>query len=194
MNVWWSDLVCFFDSSDLEFLTVVNCCRWSINQPIRSDSRKTRYRRVVEAIKIWKPTERKTPIPSHSTRSKLKKCSSLRIATSLTHVCLCAPISSTSQGESFRSDATPRRSNSYTRSKSVAVPSRSSVERTRRIFRGKSLRDDVLMRRFVVEEESMMRIRRRSEVDIIRRRISQRRGKLGPSRLSRMVIAGAGEW
>ena len=60
----------------------------------------------------------------------------------------------------------------------------------RKIFRGKSLTDDVLMRRFVVEEEAMMQIRRRNQMEVIRKRSMVRRKKLGPSPLSRMVMAG----
>ncbi|KAL0432885.1 UNVERIFIED_CONTAM: hypothetical protein Slati_2622800 [Sesamum latifolium] len=59
----------------------------------------------------------------------------------------------------------------------------------RKIFRGKSLTDDVLMRRFVVEEEAMMQVRRRNEMEIIRRRSAVRKRKIGPSPLSRMVLA-----
>lgn len=46
--------------------------------------------------------------------------------------------------------------------------------------------DDVLMRRFVVDEESM---RRRNEMEVIRRRSGMRIRKIGPSPLSRMVLA-----
>lgn len=138
----------------------------------------------------WKTTN---DIPS--TR-KLRKCTSLRVATSFTRVCLCAPI--TSYNEVFQVDhhVPPRRSYSYPRSKPFqgssqeirSTPSaRMSVE-GRKIFRGKSLTDDVLMRRFVVEEEAMMQVRRRNEMEIVRRRSCMRRKKLGPSPLSRMVL------
>ena len=59
----------------------------------------------------------------------------------------------------------------------------------RRIFRGKSLKDDVLMKRFVLEEEAMMQIKRRNEMEVIRKRNAKRRKRLGPSPLSRMVLA-----
>ncbi|KAG2727642.1 hypothetical protein I3843_01G161900 [Carya illinoinensis] len=155
------------------------------------------------------PSTSNTAANSSSTRSvhKLRKCTSLRVATSFTRVCLCAPISS--YNEVFRADQVPpRRSNSYPRSKPfpsstattsqdqriIPFPShaRLSVE-GRRVFRGKSLTDDVLMRRFVVEEEAMMQVRRRNQMEVIRRRSIMRRKKLGPSRLSRMVMAGARE-
>lgn len=133
-----------------------------------------------------------------SATRRLRKCKSLRVATSFTRVCLCAPISSYT--EVFQADVPPRRSYSYPRSKAMgpAAPSemirsspsaRMSVE-GRKIFRGKSLNDDVLMRRFVVEEEeAMMKVRRRNEMEIIRRRSCMRRKKIGPSPLSRMVVA-----
>lgn len=132
-------------------------------------------------------------------RNKLRKCTSLKVATSFTRVCLCAPISS--YNEVFRAEVPPRRSNSYPRSKpfppisqekSIIPSARLSVE-GRRVFRGKSLTDDVLMRRFVVEEEAMMQIRRRNQMEVIRRRSVMRRKKLGPSRLSRMVMAAVEE-
>ncbi|KAE9450447.1 hypothetical protein C3L33_17663, partial [Rhododendron williamsianum] len=95
----------------------------------------------------------------------------------------------------------PRRSNSYPRSKAFPtqqqerVPKRVSSARIsvegRKIFRGKSLTDDVLMRRFVVEEEAMMQTRRRNQMEIIRKRAAMRRRRLGPSPLSRMVLAEA---
>ncbi|KAK4803261.1 hypothetical protein SAY86_001464 [Trapa natans] len=136
---------------------------------------------------------------------KMRKCSSLRAATSFTRVCLCGTISS--YNEVFRAEyVPPRRSYSYPGSKPVqgqvyqergpAGPTtspRPSIEicRSRAVFRGKSLRDDVLMRRFVVEEEeAMMQIRRRNQMEAIRKRsLVRRRKKLGPSPLSRMVRA-----
>ncbi|PKI69811.1 hypothetical protein CRG98_009686 [Punica granatum] len=166
---------------------------------------------------IWKTLTKPTEVhalnngTNGSSRrpQKLRKCSSLRVATSFTRVCLCAPISS--YNEVFRAEnVPPRRSNSYPRSKSIPGPAqqergltgptspRPSVELLggggvggrRIIFRGKSLRDDVLMRRFVVEEEAMMQIRRRNQMEVIRRRsLVRRRKKLGPSPLSRMVMA-----
>ncbi|XP_030444245.2 uncharacterized protein LOC115666707 isoform X1 [Syzygium oleosum] len=185
--------------------------------------RKPWYQRAIQMATLWrstmsKPTE--IPLPPNATlwktitksaeipipaptshRQKLRKCNSLRVATSFTRVCLCAPISS--YNEVFKAEVPPRRSNSYPRSKSIFASqermslsppvmfgARSSVE-GRRVFRGKSLTDDVLMRRFVVEEEAMMQVRRRNQMEVIRRRSMMRRRKIGPSRLSRMVMAGA---
>lgn len=68
------------------------------------------------------------------------------------------------------------------------ITARPSME-ARRVFRGKSLKDDVLMKRFVLEEEAMMQIKRRNEMDVIRKRNAKRRKKLGPSPLSRMALA-----
>ncbi|XP_047318428.1 uncharacterized protein LOC124921770 [Impatiens glandulifera] len=156
-----------------------------------------------------------------NSRQKMRRCTSLKLASSFTRVCLCAPIAS-SYTDVFQMEyVPPRRSYSYPRSKppnynnhnnnnipiaqqqqlrgerrtttmmiSSARMSTSGSE-GRRIFRGKSLTDDVLMRRFVVEEEAaMMQVRRRNEMDIIRRRASLiKRKRLGPSPLSRMVLA-----
>ncbi|XP_010258471.1 PREDICTED: uncharacterized protein LOC104598228 [Nelumbo nucifera] len=161
----------------------------------QSQTRKPWYQRAMEAANLWKPISKPTEVSTNPNRSKLRKCSSLKVATSFTRVCLCAPISSYT--EVFRADLPPRRSNSYPRSKPLVIPPpetfpsyRISTEGSRRVFRGKSLTDDVLMRRFVVEEEAMMQVRRRNEMDVVRRRSSMRRKKLGPSRLSRMVMAG----
>ncbi|XP_071709671.1 uncharacterized protein [Rutidosis leptorrhynchoides] len=139
-------------------------------------------------------------------RRQLRKSTSLKVATSFTRVCLCVPISSYT--EVFQADVAPRRSNTYPqadvgprrsntypRSKPFpnCIPERTVVPRMstegRRIFRGKSLTDDVLMRRFVIEEEAMMQVRRRNEMEIVRKRNAKRRRKLGPSPLSRMVLA-----
>ncbi|KAF5465766.1 hypothetical protein F2P56_015744 [Juglans regia] len=200
-----------------------------MQDPKNSNTRKPWYQRAIEMATVWRPISKSTEIPTtnatlwktinskssskeipsgtSTTRSvhKLRKCTSLRVATSFTRVCLCAPISS--YNEVFRADQVPpRRSNSYPRSKPfpttttttsqdhqriIPFPShaRLSVE-GRRVFRGKSLTDDVLMRRFVVEEEAMMQVRRRNQMEVIRRRSIMRRKKLGPSRLSRMVMAG----
>lgn len=143
---------------------------------------------------LWKTISRSTEIPStNSNRAKLRKCSSVRVATTFTRVCLCAPISS--YNEVFRAEVPPRRSNSYPRSKPFPamherMPSaRPSMEGRRVIFRGKSLTDDVLMRRFVLEEEAMMQTKKRNQMEVIRRRTMLRRKKLGPSPLSRMVLA-----
>ena len=58
----------------------------------------------------------------------------------------------------------------------------------RRVFRGKSLTDNILMRRFVVDEEAT---RRRNEMEVIRRRhaAASKRRRLGPSPLRRMALA-----
>ncbi|KAJ1396481.1 hypothetical protein SESBI_32584 [Sesbania bispinosa] len=175
-----------------------------------SNTRKPWYQRAMEVASLWKnisksseiPTSNSTfwktmpkspqvPTPS-SNKNKLRKCTSLKVATSFTRVCLCAPIYS--YNEILRAEVPPRRSNSYPRSK----PLHTAHERThsarhstegRRVFRGKSLTDDVLMRRFVIEEEAMMQIRRRNQMEVIRKRSMMRRKKLGPSPLSRMVMA-----
>ncbi|XP_057957244.1 uncharacterized protein LOC131150508 isoform X2 [Malania oleifera] len=187
--------------------------------------RKPWYQRAMEMATLWKTISKSTEIPTSNASlwktiskstdinpttninpktHKLKKCTSLRVATSFTRVCLCAPISSYT--EVFRAELPPRRSNTYPRSKPFSttpqersLPSarisnegiasaRISIE-GRRVFRGKSLTDDVLMRRFVVEEEAMMQVRRRNQMEVIRKRSAMRRKKLGPSPLSRMVMA-----
>ncbi|KAL2507221.1 hypothetical protein Fot_30868 [Forsythia ovata] len=177
-----------------------------MQDPNNSQSRKRWYQRAMQMATLWKPfpttnvsiwkTNSKTTeiLTANSNRQKLRKCKSLRLATSFTRACLCAPISSYT--EVFQNDFQPRRSYSYPRSSSNPFPA-ISQERTpsarmsiegRRIFRGKSLTDDVLMRRFVIEEEAMMQVRRRNEMEIIRRRSALRRKKLGPSPLSKMVV------
>ncbi|KAI3746725.1 hypothetical protein L6452_09164 [Arctium lappa] len=174
--------------------------------------RKPWYHRAMEIASLWKityptsipppnPTLRKTFSTSTKVsatrnttpnRQKLRKSTSLKVATSFTRVCLCVPISSYT--EVFQADVPPRRSNTYPRSKPFPSciqerpTARMSME-GRRIFRGKSLTDDVLMRRFVVEEEAMMQVRRRNEMEVIRKRNAKRRRRLGPSPLSRMVLA-----
>ncbi|XP_024990825.1 uncharacterized protein LOC112524857 [Cynara cardunculus var. scolymus] len=174
--------------------------------------RKPWYQRAMEIASLWKityptstpppnPTLRKTLSTSTKVsatrnttpnRQKLRKSTSLKVATSFTRVCLCVPISSYT--EVFQADVPPRRSNTYPRSKPFPSciqerpTARMSME-GRRIFRGKSLTDDVLMRRFVVEEEAMMQVRRRNEMEVIRKRHAKRRRRLGPSPLSRMVLA-----
>ncbi|CAB4263827.1 unnamed protein product [Prunus armeniaca] len=120
---------------------------------------------------------------SNNVRHKLRKCTSLKVATA---------------------ELPPRRSNSYPRMGSYSKPlgttttSSASIAQARlstdhpgirRVFRGKSLTDDVLMRRFVVEEEAMMQVRRRNQMEVIRRRSVMRRKRLGPSPLCRMVLA-----
>ena len=177
-----------------------------------SRCRKPWYQRAMEVTSLWKSVSKSTdiattsssppwktmpkspqvPTPSHNNKNKLRKCTSLKVATSFTRVCLCAPIYS--YNEVFRAEVPPRRSNSYPRSK----PLQTAQERTpsarlstegRRVFRGKSLTDDVLMRRFVIEEEAMMQVRRRNQMEVIRKRSMMRRKKLGPSPLRRMVMA-----
>ncbi|CAK9161685.1 unnamed protein product [Ilex paraguariensis] len=182
-----------------------------MQDPKTSQTRKPWYQRAVGMATLWRTFSKRAEISTknatlwrtisestevqttnNSSRQRLRKCSSLRVATSFTRVCLCAPISSYT--EVFQADVPPRRSNSYPRSKPLPTPpertpsARLSIE-GRRIFRGKSLTDDVLMRRFVVEEEAMMQVRRRNQMEVIRRRSAMRRKKLGPSPLSRMVMA-----
>lgn len=154
------------------------------------------------ATTLWKTITKSTntniPNSSNSNRHKLRKCASLKVATSFTRVCLCAPISS--YNEVFRAELPPRRSNSYPRSKPLGMTTQDQRSITtmsarlstseRRVFRGKSLTEDVLMRRFVMEEEAMMHVRRRNQMEVIRRKSIMRRKNLGPSRLSRMVMAG----
>ncbi|CAD5165709.1 unnamed protein product [Musa acuminata subsp. malaccensis] len=155
--------------------------------------------RVMEVIILWKsvvkPTAAKSEgITANSNKSRLRKCTSLKAASSLTRVCLCAPISS--YNEVLQAEVLPRRSYSYSRSKPFAAPPERSVTsmRTsgegRRVFRGKSLTDDMMMRRFVVEEEAMMQLKRRNQMEFIRKRSTMRRRQIGPSPLSRMVMAG----
>ncbi|KAL1806228.1 hypothetical protein ACET3Z_029296 [Daucus carota] len=174
--------------------------------------RKPWYQRAMEMASLWKTFSRSSDIPSTNAtlwktisttavtasasapnKQKLRKCTSLRVASSFTRVCLCAPISSYT--EVFQSDLPPRRSFSYPRSKAFPsapepsfITARPSME-ARRIFRGKSLKDDVLMKRFVLEEEATMQIKRRNEMEVIRKRNAKRRKRLGPSPLSRMVLA-----
>ncbi|PIN26029.1 hypothetical protein CDL12_01226 [Handroanthus impetiginosus] len=143
---------------------------------------------------LCKTISKTNDIPTTNATRRLRKCTSFRVATSFTRVCLCAPMSSYTK--IFQVDVPPRRSYTYPRSKHFqtsqeirSTPSaRLSIER-RRIFRGKSLTNDVLMRRFVIEEEAMMQVRRRNEMEIITRRSVMRRKKIGPSPLSRMVLA-----
>jgi len=157
----------------------------------------------MEVAYLWKPTTKTSKIAPQSKKPRLRRCTSLKVASSFTRACLCAPVSS--YNEVFRAEVPPRRSNTYPRSKSFAMHAerttqaerervmqvaRTSVE-GRRVFRGKSLTDDVLMRRFVVEEEAMMQqLKRRNQMEFMRRRNCKRRKKLGPSPLSRMVKAG----
>ncbi|KAL5702871.1 hypothetical protein ACHQM5_028035 [Ranunculus cassubicifolius] len=159
-----------------------------------STARKPWYQRAMEVITLWKYILKPIDLPTNYNKPRLKKSSSLSVATSLTRVCLCAPLSS--YNEVFQADMPPRRSNTYPRSKSIMPPSKrftnvriNNTTEGVKIFRGKSLNDDVLMRRFVVEEEKMMHVRKRNQMEVIRRRSAMRRKKLGPSPLSRVVMA-----
>ncbi|KAG9136226.1 hypothetical protein Leryth_003826 [Lithospermum erythrorhizon] len=201
-----------------------------MQDPKKSSQPRPWYRKAMEMATLWKALAKPSEIPSpnatiwrtrsisktstttdisssnNSTKNnkKLKKCTSLKLASSFTRACLCVPISSYAQV--FQAEnIPPRRSFSYppSRSSSSRPPSLPSVQepvpRTlsgristegRKIFRGKSLTDDVLMRRFVAEEEeAMMQVRRRNEMEIIRKRCSSRRRRLGPSPLCRMILA-----
>ncbi|KAF7017147.1 unnamed protein product [Triticum aestivum] len=145
---------------------------------------------------------------------RLRKSSSLNVAASFTRVCLCAPISSYNEPSLYfqPGDVAPRRSYSYPRASSssasgcganananplVAPPPGAEPHRgasgggeaaRRPVFRGKSLTDDHLMRRFVVDEGAT---RRRNQMEVIRRRhaTAAKRRRLGPSPLRRMVLA-----
>jgi hypothetical protein len=187
-----------------------------------SRCRKPWYQRAMHATSLWKiisksteistsnnstlwksiPKSPQIPTQSSNNKTKLRKCTSLKVATSFTRVCLCAPIYS--YNEILKNEVPPRRSNSYPRSSSSSSKplqtnnnvheirthsARLSTDGSRRVFRGKSLTDDVLMRRFVIEEEAMMQIRRRNQMEVIRKRSLMRRKRLGPSPLSRMVLA-----
>ncbi|KAG6466605.1 uncharacterized protein LOC122036586 [Zingiber officinale] len=162
------------------------------------DPKKPWYQRLMEVVILWKSVRKSPAVESrmdsaNTGKSKLRKCSSLKVASSFTRVCFCAPISS--YNEVFRTDVPPRRSFSYPSSKAFAPPlprvvgTANSVE-MRRVFRGKSLTDDTLMRRFVVEEEAMMQLKRRNQMEFMRKRNAMKRKKLGPSPLCRMAMAG----
>ncbi|CAN6570824.1 unnamed protein product [Malus baccata var. baccata] len=101
--------------------------------------------------------------------NKLRKCTSLKVATSFTRL-------------------PPRRSNSYPRTRPYSKPlgtatmsarQLSTDQGIRRVFRGNSLTDD----------EAMMQVRRRTQMEVIRRRSVMRRKRLGPSPLCRMAVA-----
>lgn len=177
-------------------------CDW-----LGMECRKPWYERAIGMGSLWRSISSRNgeqvgrPSCSSSSsdsnnKSKLRKCTSLKVATSFTRVCLCAPISS--YKEVFRAEVPPRRSNSFPRAPAPPKPTqpmpmpmpRPSTE-ARRVFRGKSLTDDVLMRRFVIEEEAMLQIRRRNQMEVIRSRslVMRRRHKLGPSPLRTMVLA-----
>ncbi|KAJ3675377.1 hypothetical protein LUZ60_004419 [Juncus effusus] len=172
--------------------------------------KKSWYQKAIDQLLIllWKPVP---PSPTSQTISKskpsmdfqnlekpkLRKCSSLKVAKSFTRVCLCAPISS--YNEVFQSDVPPRRSYSYPRSKSYVGSERTEkfAEKTtlnyattqRKIFRGKSLSDDLTMRRFIIEEAMMQQQRRRcNQIEFVRKRNSMRRKQIGPSPLCKMSI------
>ncbi|XP_057778090.1 uncharacterized protein LOC130996835 [Salvia miltiorrhiza] len=173
-----------------------------MQDPKNSHTRRRWYQRAIEASTLWKalskPIDELIPIKNitlwktrdiTTSSRKLRKCASTRAAaSSLSHVCLCAPISDVFQA----SVVAPRRpSVSYARSRSVSSEMRAPATARmsgegRRIFRGKSLTDDVLMRRFVVDEEAT---RRRNEMEMIRKRSGMRIRRIGPSPLSRMVLA-----
>ncbi|XP_031106365.1 uncharacterized protein LOC116010990 [Ipomoea triloba] len=147
--------------------------------------------------KIWKPADQIS-----NNKHKVRKCSILSVTTSLTRVCLCVPISSYTyapvlQADVLSSSTSTSRTSIYLRPKpppptphqTLLLGATIALE-GRRVFRGKSLRDDVLMRRFVIEEEAMWQVRRRNEMEVIRRRYGIRsRKQLGPSPLSKMVLA-----
>ncbi|XP_019174401.1 PREDICTED: uncharacterized protein LOC109169941 [Ipomoea nil] len=154
---------------------------------------------------IWKPADQIISNNKH----KVKKCTILSVTTSLTRVCLCVPISSYTyvppvlQADIVSSSTSTNRTSTssiYLRAKpppptphqTLLLGGRAATIALegRRVFRGKSLRDDVLMRRFVIEEEAMWQVRRRNAMEVIRRRNGIRsRTQLGPSPLSRMVLA-----
>ncbi|CAH2063515.1 unnamed protein product [Thlaspi arvense] len=171
-----------------------------------SPARKPWYQRAMAVARM--ATNWRTVVPKHppeirpsrnpsvnksNHHQQLRKCTSLKVAAnSFTRVCLCAPIGP--YDDVFRHYVPPRRSSSYPPSKPLPVvteTARMSIDTGRRIFRGKSLTENALMRRFVVaEEEAMMESRRRDQMEIVRKRNQMRRKKkLGPSPLSRMVIA-----
>ncbi|KAL8487294.1 hypothetical protein ACS0TY_023829 [Phlomoides rotata] len=176
-----------------------------MQDPNKSRSRwKIWYERAIEVSRLWKALQKPAEIPiknvtlwkTNDTRRKRGKSSSTRVgvASSFTHVCLCAPISS--YANVFQNDVvSPRRSRSYRRSTSLSTGRQQEMaappvsrQLGRKIFRGKSLTDDLLMRRFVIEEATMQ-VRRRNEMEIIRRRSGIRNNKIGPSLLSRMTMA-----
>ncbi|KAL9240692.1 hypothetical protein vseg_014880 [Gypsophila vaccaria] len=196
-----------------------------MQDPKSLKTRRPWYQRAIEMSPLCKilfkpqPTTIKSNEIPHSnpntntntntnTTHKLKKSTSLKVATSFTRVCLCAPIIPSyniNNDMIFNNNVDivvpPRRSYSYPRSSTskqqpfatppmpVVHAGRQSIE-GRRVFRGKSLTDNVLMRRFVVEEEAMAQlVRRMNQLDVIRKRAVSRRKKIGPSPLSTMVLA-----
>lgn len=154
----------------------------------KSRAGKRWYERAIEMARLWRGNSNKTKTATdhrqyrHS-EDQLRRCTSLKVATSLTltRVCLCAPISIDP----------PRRSNSYPATRSsnkipIQIPN-PNLQMRRVVFRGKSVRNDVLMTRFVAEEEAM---RRRNQMEAIRKRsiIITTKKKLGPSPLRRTTI------
>ncbi|ESQ44119.1 hypothetical protein EUTSA_v10006255mg [Eutrema salsugineum] len=152
----------------------------------------TNWRTIPKSPPEIRPSRNPSTV-NKSNYQQLRKCTSLKVAAnSFTRVCLCAPIGP--YDDVFRNYVPPRRSSSYPPSKPLPVvteTARISVDSGRRIFRGKSLKENALMRRFVAaEEEAMMETRRRDQMEIVRKRNQMRKKKkLGPSPLSRMVIA-----
>ncbi|KAK8958632.1 hypothetical protein KSP40_PGU001522 [Platanthera guangdongensis] len=146
--------------------------------------------RTMEAAILWKPSMKTGESLANSGKGELRKCRSLRAAISFTRVCLCSPISS--YNEVFW-DEVPRRRSGGTVPRSGLFTEHSERRGStegRRVFRGKSLTDDVMMRRFVVEEAVIMQVRRSNQMEFVRRKNSVRRRKLGPSPLCRMAMAG----
>ncbi|KAE8663097.1 TBC1 domain family member 22B [Hibiscus syriacus] len=174
-----------------------------MQDPKNSHTRKPWYQRAIERATVWKTVSKTGGIPTTNARTLWKTISRpteipMANATLWKAIPKPADIPSTHPNSSEKlrkSDVPPRRSNSYPRSKPFplaqerAMPSVRLSTEGRRVFRGKSLTDDVLMRRFVVEEEAMMQVRRRNQMEVIRKRSLMRRKMLGPSPLSRMVKA-----
>ncbi|KAK8948539.1 hypothetical protein KSP39_PZI006197 [Platanthera zijinensis] len=159
--------------------------------------RKPWYRRTMEAVSLRKPSMKTGGSSANSGQGELRKCRSLRAAISFTRVCLCSPISS--YNEVFWDEVPRRRSGGAVPRPGLFAEHSERISRVRsstegrRVFRGKSLTDDVMMRRFVVEEAVIMQVRRRNQMEFVRRKNSVRRRKLGPSPLCRMAMAGEEE-
>ncbi|CAN8254197.1 unnamed protein product [Cochlearia groenlandica] len=177
-----------------------------------SSSRKAWYQRAMAIARFatnWRSNPKsqppeinirpsRNPIRSNQNQ-QLRKCTSLKLAAnSFTRVCLCAPIVGP-YDDVFRNYVPPRRSSSYPPSNPLPIATetaRMSVDSGERkvFFRGKSLKENELMRRFVAAEEEAMEKenRKRNEMEIVMKRNQirkKKKKKLGPSRLSRMVIA-----
>ncbi|OIV93252.1 hypothetical protein TanjilG_26007 [Lupinus angustifolius] len=134
--------------------------------------------------------------PSSNKNKKLRKSTSLKIASTFTRVCLCAPIYS--YNEVSKAKVPPRRSNTYPRSKPplqtttherIPIHSARLSKEGGRVVQGESLTGDVLMWRFGIEEEAVMPTRRINQMEAITKSSTRRRKKLKPSPLSRMVMA-----